>query len=1005
MTPERWHQIEDLYHAARQRDPGGRAALLERTDPEIRSRVERMLALDPEGQILDRPARGPYESSTEAILGAGSQLGPYKIEALIGVGGMGAVYRATDTRLGREVAIKIPAAHYSERFQMEARAISTLNHPHICSLYDVGPDYLVMEFIEGSTLAAEIGKGPLTSELVARYGAQIADALAEAHSRDIVHRDLKPANVMLTRHGVKLLDFGLAKKLSEAGLTQANAVMGTPAYMAPEQVEGREPTALADLFALGLVLYEMVTGKLPFPGASLGQILSTGSQARVPAPSKQHAEVPAGLNDLVVGLLERDPARRPQSASEVGRALSSLADRLAARPSTLVRALLRPVYAIPAALLLLVLVAGALRLYQHSEQQMWVREQAIPEIPRLAANQPLAAFLLLREAERIEPGDPQLTKIGQSSTRLVSVGSTPAGAEVEIQDYVEPGSWFRLGVTPLKNVRIPNGYFRWKIAKPGSGQFVAAPETANTMQFTLGTQAASAGMDTAPAGYAGEMIGFVGGFAFKLPAFDIDRFEVTNRQYQTFVDEGGYRKPAYWKEKFVWDGKKLAWQDAMSQFRDPTGRPGPSTWDGGHFPPGQADYPVSGVSWYEAAAYAAFADKSLPTLVQWYKVAPSDLVVYRINQSNFNGRGPVPVGTFPGVGPYGTYDLNGNVREWCLNAIDGDRRFILGGAWGTQTYQAYDPEALPPFDRSPLNGFRCVRNEGPLPAGAVAPVIRQTRDFAKAKPVSDPMFQAFRTMYAYDHIALNARSEGVVENTADWTKEKITIDAGYGNERLPLYLFLPKNIRPPYQTVLFFPSARVNTMPSSQNLGDLQFVDYIIKSGRALVYPIYKGTYERLGTFIMPGDIHQFNRLIEQSKEIGRSLDYVETRPDIDKARIAYLGVSQGGADGVIFTALEDRFKTVVLLDGGFFLSPTLPAEDQVNFAPRLKKPVLMINGRYDFTFSPERAQEPMFRMIGTAAADKRRVVFDTPHDVSQKKQELSKEVLSWLDKYLGRVS
>ncbi len=121
--------------------------------------------------------------------------------------------------------------------------------------------------------------------------------------------------------------------------------------------------------------------------------------------------------------------------------------------------------------------------------------------------------------------------------------------------------------------------------------------------------------------------------------------------------------------------------------------------------------------------------------------------------------------------------------------------------------------------------------------------------------------------------------------------------------------------------------------------------------------------------------------------------------------KVAYLGVSQGAADGIIFTALEDRLRAVVFLDGGFFLLPTLPAEDQVNFAPRLKKPVLMINGRYDFTFSPDRAQEPMFRMIGTVAADKRRVVFDTPHDVSQNKQELSKEVLNWLDKYLGRVN
>ena len=257
MTPELWHQIEDLYHAARKQDPDERAALLECTDPAIRSRVERMLALDFDGQMPDRPAPDLIAPSTETIFRAGSQLGPYKIEALIGEGGMGIVYRAMDTRLGRVVAIKIAAARYSERFRKEARAISTLNHPHICTLYDVGPEYLVMEYIEGSTLATEIKKGPMAPELVARYGAQIAGALAEAHSRDIVHRDLKPANIMLTRHGVKVVDFGLAKMLSETGLTDTSVVMGTPAYMAPEQVEGREPTGLADLFALGLVLYEM----------------------------------------------------------------------------------------------------------------------------------------------------------------------------------------------------------------------------------------------------------------------------------------------------------------------------------------------------------------------------------------------------------------------------------------------------------------------------------------------------------------------------------------------------------------------------------------------------------------------------------------------------------------------------------------------------------------------------------------------------------------------------
>src|SRR5271155_3796927 len=170
MTPQQWRQIEDLYHGARKSGPNERAALLECTDPEIRSRVERMLALESTGEILDRPADVFPAVPTQSELSPGAQLGPYKIESTLGAGGMGTVYRALDTRLGRVVAIKIAAERYSERFQREARAISTLNHPHICTLYDVGPNYLVMEFIEGSTLAAEIRKTPLALDRVARYG-------------------------------------------------------------------------------------------------------------------------------------------------------------------------------------------------------------------------------------------------------------------------------------------------------------------------------------------------------------------------------------------------------------------------------------------------------------------------------------------------------------------------------------------------------------------------------------------------------------------------------------------------------------------------------------------------------------------------------------------------------------------------------------------------------------------------------------------------------------------
>ena len=364
MTPDRWRQIENLYYAVQQRHASERAALLERADPEIRSRVERMLEVESVGQILDQPPDGFLADPTRTVLTSGAQLGPYKIEAQIGSGGMGTVYRAIDTRLGRVVAVKTASERYSERCQLEARAISTLNHPHVCTLYDVGPNYLVMEFIEGSTLAAEIAKGPLAPGRAARYGAQIASALAEAHALGIVHRDLKPSNVMVTRHGVKVLDFGLAKTSGgprshpDLAITETGLVMGTPAYMAPEQAEGRPPDSAGDLYSLGLVLYEMAAGRLPFPGASLGQMLASGLQLAVPAPSSVRSGVPESLDLLIARLLEKDPAKRPPSAADVARELAAVADRLAAPPWR-IRSLLRPVVAVPGVILLFALATGA----------------------------------------------------------------------------------------------------------------------------------------------------------------------------------------------------------------------------------------------------------------------------------------------------------------------------------------------------------------------------------------------------------------------------------------------------------------------------------------------------------------------------------------------------------------------------------------------------------------------------------------------------------------------
>jgi len=341
MTPERWRRVEELYHAALERPQEQRAAFLDEAcgdDQELRHEVESLLRYEQaEDSLLDRPQETPAEMGPR--LAAGAELGPYRIEACVGAGGMGEVYRATDTRLGRTVAIKLLQARLTDRaggrqrFQREARAISALSHPHICSLHDIGEhegtDYLVMEYVEGETLEARLRKGKPPLKTALRYGIEIADAVAAAHAHGIVHRDLKPGNVMITSGGVKLLDFGLAKMLREEppgapravteSLTETGAVMGTLPYMAPEQIEGKECDARADIFALGLVLYEMLAGRRAFAGDSPTSLAAAilkedppAIELRPPAPR---------LEDLIRACLAKDPAERWQSAADIKREL------------------------------------------------------------------------------------------------------------------------------------------------------------------------------------------------------------------------------------------------------------------------------------------------------------------------------------------------------------------------------------------------------------------------------------------------------------------------------------------------------------------------------------------------------------------------------------------------------------------------------------------------------------------------------------------------------------
>ncbi|HZQ53761.1 MAG TPA: protein kinase [Bryobacteraceae bacterium] len=338
MNPERWQQIERIYHAALERSPEQRNNFLMAAcegDAQLHSEVESLLLQDlAPDNLLERPAceaaGSLFHDVSAAGLPSGAQLGPYRVESLIGVGGMGTVYRGRDTRLNRPVAIKVCAQRFLSGFAREARLISTLNHPNVCALYDVGSDYMVLELVEGLTLSERIRQRPVPVQEALAIAAQIAAALEAAHELGIVHRDLKPANIKITSSGlVKVLDFGLAKRiglppgsagggdsLTESYQTHPGLILGTVAYMSPEQARGLTVDKRTDIWAFGCVLFEMLTRKRAFEGETATDTLAA-VLAKQPDWNALPKSTPNHIRRLLDRCLNKDPAKRPQHTSEV----------------------------------------------------------------------------------------------------------------------------------------------------------------------------------------------------------------------------------------------------------------------------------------------------------------------------------------------------------------------------------------------------------------------------------------------------------------------------------------------------------------------------------------------------------------------------------------------------------------------------------------------------------------------------------------------------------------
>ncbi|MBN2365524.1 MAG: hypothetical protein EH225_06025 [Calditrichaeota bacterium] len=967
----------------------------------------------------------------------GKIISHYKILEKLGEGGMGEVYLAEDLKLERQVAIKFLPLYMTrerenvERFQREAKAAAALNHPNIVTIHEIAEEneqiFIVMECIVGDSLRAKIDKGFSGLDEILEIANQICEGLSEAHKANIVHRDIKPENILIDRNGrVKILDFGLAKLKGVSKLTKETSTLGTIHYMSPEQIQGQEEVDhRSDIWSLGVVLYEMLTGRVPFTGDYEQAVIYSILHEDPPFETAKSKPFPNALITLLKKALIKDLSVRTSSISEFETELLKIDDQLNGRRKNWMSRYLKPKLLVPLGLSVIIFSLFLISQIHRMNRIGWAKDVALPKIGELislggADVNNIEAYNLAMKAADYISNDPVFIKRMEEITGIISIITEPPGVKIYRKPFDDTErDWEFIGVSPIDSMRMPAYLYHWKFELTGYETLYRQFWSRRSMDFRTGKH---------PAGlYKCKMI--IQGSqpadmihipeTDNIPAFLIDKYEVTNKQFKEFIDSGGYQNQKFWKIPFVKTGKEISWQDAMLEFRDATGRPGPAPWIGGGYPQGEDNMPVNGISWYEAAAYAEFAGKSLPTVHHWEAAGRGSLGMLShlfYAMCNFGEKGPVPTGTTKAMTQFGVYDMAGNVREWCWNEAD-KGCCIRGGAWNDAHYMYRSVTQADPFDRSLKNGIRCViyPKKSDISDSLFASITTSSpRDLYKETPVSDKIFKIYKDMFSYDKSDLNASVDETKDDSHNWIHEKISFSAAYNNERVLIHLFLPRNTSPPYQTVIYFPGSGSVFVPSSKDIEEYyEFswnLSYLVKNGRAVVYPVYKGTFERQDDIpnslhYWYNDSHEFRDYqVKIVKDFKRVIDYLETRPDIDEEKLAYYGFSWGGILGSMIPAVEERIKIAIINAGGLemYYGKPRPEADYINYVSRVTIPTLMLHGRYDANVSYEHAAKPMFDLLGTPVKDKKLIVYETDHIIPMK--ELIKESLNWLDRYFGPV-
>jgi|APFre7841882724_1041349.scaffolds.fasta_scaffold02218_7 TolB-like protein len=691
---------------------------------------------------------------------------------------------------------------------------------------------------------------------------------------------------------------------------------------------------------------------------------------------------------------------------------------------------------IPALVALVGMAALLTWTLQKRGQERWAREDALPRLQALiAADNYAAAFDLAREIERVTPNDPLLRQLEPSYSAKVRLNSLPAGARVSYRPYAGGDEdWRPIGETPLDDVAVPKGVGLWRIEKDGYETALLAlrnpglqlgnsPE-ADFLEYVKGVDLSIPLADaaTSPKGMVlvpaiPAVVPSMGLNPIEVPAFFIDRYEVRNRDFKEFVDAGAYAEADHWRGLPFGEGGD--WRSAVAAFVDLTGRPGPSTWRAGTYPDGKADHPVTGVSWYEAAAYCRFRGRELPTAYHWYRAAGS-LVEYWesaasaiVHGSNFGGQELAPVGQFDSVGPHGTYDMAGNAREW-LWTEGSLGRWVAGGAFDEPRYLYLNRAESPPTDRTAANGFRCMRPAQAAPGDDELrrPIVKEAVDYAALKPVGDDAYSLLAQQLDYRRTSFTPRVEQAASSNPAWTVERVTLPTGYDDTSFAVQIFLPTGRRPPFGVIFYLPHSGEFAAPVTTAEFDPAAVgvplDFLPKSGWALAVVAFDGAYERQ----WPAERRRAMNPAERSRlrqrhwreELGRTIDYLATREDIDARKLGWFGISMGADTMLPLLAVEKRIGAAVLYSGGSGIRSGLgrlpDSELPYNYVPRVTQPVLMLNGRWDIDSTPD-SQQRLFELLGSPAEAKKRVLFEAGHG-NLPRFQVEKEALDWFERHLG---